>query len=74
MEDFGISLADTIFMEYEKVFLYPSFEECKKVFEERIERKVQLRKFAYELMGKENINEEAIKEAFIHEIEDRIEK
>lgn len=73
MEDFGISLADTIFMEYEKVFLYPSFEECKKVFEERIERKVQLRKFAYELMGKENINEEAIKESFIHEIEDRIE-
>lgn len=73
MEDFATSLADTIFMEYEKVFLYPSFEECKKVFNDRIERKVQLRTFAYGLMGKENINEKEIKETFIHEIEDRIE-
>lgn len=73
MEDFAIALSDTIFMEYEKVFLYPTFKECKKVFEERIERKVQLRKFACELVGHENTNEEEIKANFIYEIEDRIE-
>lgn len=73
MEDFATALADVIFMEYEKVFSYPTFEECKNVLLARIDKKKELRKFAYELMGKE-VNEGEIKQEFINEIEGNIEK
>lgn len=73
MEDFATALADVIFMEYEKVFNYPTFEQCKKELNERLERKKELRKFALELVGKE-INEEEIKKEFIKEIEGNIER
>lgn len=73
MEDFTIDLTDTIFMEYEKVFHYPSFEDCVNKLKERIDKKVELRKFAYELIGK-NVNEEEIKEQILKEFEGRIEK
>lgn len=73
MEDFAISLADIVFMEYEKVFLYPSFEDCKKVLQERIQRKIDLRTFALETIGME-ANEKEIKKEFVHEIEGNIEK
>jgi len=36
MEDFASDLNDTIFMEYEKVFQYPTFDECKVILQERI--------------------------------------
>jgi len=73
MEDFATDLTDTIFMEYEKVFLYPTFEECKTALKARIDKKTELRKFAYELVGRE-VNEVEIKEFFIKELEGRIEK
>ena len=73
MEDFSTALADVIFMEYEKVFNYPTFEACKKELNERLERKKELRKFALELVGKE-INEKEIKQEFIAEIEGNIER
>lgn len=72
MEDFAITLSDVIFMEYEKVFKYPTFEECKLVLEERLKRKTELRKYAYELIGKK-VDEEEIKERFIEEMEEKIE-
>jgi hypothetical protein len=73
MEDFATALADVVFMEYEKVFLYPTFEECKAKLEDRINKKVELRKFAYDLVGKK-ADEEKIKHEFIEEIELTIEK
>jgi len=73
MEDFGIDLSDTIFMEYEKVFKYPSFEDCKGVLKERIQRKTDLRAFALELAGKKYDKKE-IERGFILEIEDIIDK
>lgn len=73
MEDFATALADVIFMEYEKVFMYPTFEECKAKLEERIERKTELREFAYTLAGKK-ANKEEIKQGFVEEIEERIER
>lgn len=72
MEDFATDLTDTIFMEYEKVFKYPTLEDCKNVLMQRIEKKKELRKFAYKLMGKEVDDEEIVGE-FIHEIENKIE-
>jgi hypothetical protein len=73
MEDFSTDLADTIFMESEKVFKKPSFDECKQILMERIERKTNLRAFALELIG-EKPDKEQIKKGFIDEIEEGVEK
>ena len=71
MEDFSSDLNDDIFMSYEKVFKYPTVEECKEEIRKRIQKKVDLRKFAHELAGLE-VDEEQIKKQVILEIEDRI--
>lgn len=73
MQDFATTLNDDIFMEYEKVFSYPTFERCKKVLIDRLESKAQRRQFAFELLGiKKGITE--LKKEFVTEIEDRVEK
>ncbi len=74
MEDFTEDLADTIFMEYEKVFQYPSFEDCRKVLESRIERRKELRKFTNEIIGKEIITDEEITKQLYGEIEGKIDR
>ena len=73
MEDFACDLADTIFMEYEKVFQYPSFEDCKKVLEARIKRKTELKKFALEMVGKK-ADTKVIEKNLISELEGHIDK
>ena len=52
MEDFSEALNDTIFMEYEKVFQYPSLDDCKRLLLERLQSKKDVRVFAKELLGK----------------------
>jgi hypothetical protein len=71
MMDFSNDLADTIFMEYEKVFNKPTFEECKEVLMGRIDDRVNLREFALELTGKKP-DKQKLKEGFIKEIENTI--
>ena len=73
MEDFASDLNDTMFMEYEKVFQYPAFEECKKVLLERINKRKDLRKFALEMMG-QIPDEKKIKKELLQEVENKIEK
>lgn len=73
MEDFAGDLADTIFIEYEKVFQYPSLDDCKKVFEKRIEYKVQLKQFSNEIAGIK-VEEKEIKDEILKKLEDTIEK
>jgi len=76
MEDFSTVLADNIFMKYDKIFLYPTLEECKDELKKRIHTKVQTRKFALELLD-ENVDEEReaeIENKIILEMEDRIER
>jgi len=73
MEDFASDLNDDIFMSYEKVFMYPTLEECKDEIKKRIKNKVDLRKFSNELAGK-NISKEEIEKEFVAEIENRIER
>lgn len=73
MEDFACDLADTIFMEYEKVFKYPTFKQCKEVLLERINKKTELRKFALELAGIKT-DDEKIKQGFIEEIEGQVDR
>ena len=72
MEDFATDLADTIFMEYEKVFQYPTQQECFTVLKDRIDKKTELRMFALELVGQVG-DAIAIRESFVEEIEDKIE-
>lgn len=72
MEDFATDLADTMFIEYEKVFQYPTFEDCKKILTERIDYKTKLKMFAYETLNIKKTEGEVRKE-LLSEIEDRIE-
>lgn len=72
MRDFAIELIDTVFMEYDKVFQYPTLDDCIAEFKRRIDRKTALRKFAYEITGKE-VDVENIREEFILEIEYKLE-
>lgn len=76
MEDFASDLNDTIFMEYEKIFQYPSFEECKKVLNSRIENKEKIRIYAMELMGRSLSDKDKyeIKQNILREIEPIIER
>ena len=71
MEDFAEALNDTVFMEYEKVFVQPTFQECKQVLLDRIEKKTELRMFAMELVGEEG-DKSIIQSEFIDELEGRI--
>lgn len=73
MEDFSGDLADTIFIEYEKVFQYPTLEDCKKVFKQRIDYKTNLKLFAGEIAGIK-LDETQIRKDILIQLEDTIEK
>jgi len=73
MEDFSTVLADNIFMKYDKIFLYPTLEDCKEELKTRIRNKVETRKFAMGLLDKE-VDEKVIEDKIIAEMEDRIER
>lgn len=73
MLDLATTITDNIFMEYDKMFLYPTLEECKKEIKDKIQRKVDMRKFAMELLGKK-VDEKEIEKYFLDEMEDRIER
>lgn len=73
MEDFASDLNDDIFMSYEKVFRYPTLEECKDEIRKRIKHKIDLREFANELIGK-NVSRSDIEREILKEMECRIER
>ena len=72
MFDFTIELIDAIFMNYEKVFKYPTVQECIEVLKERIERKTTIAMYANKLRGIDADKTEIYK-GKVKEIEDRIE-
>lgn len=76
MEDFSNSLNDDIFMEYDKVFLYPSLEDCQEVLDERFQRKKDLRIYALEVLGKkvDENKEKEIEKEILEKVELTIEK
>lgn len=73
MEDFAIDLADTVFMEYDKVFEQPTFEDCKKILDSRMESKVKLKIYAAEIVGKSMTKENA-KQSVVKELEGIVER
>lgn len=77
MEDFVISLADAAFMLYEKTFNYPTLDDCKEELRLRIQRKVETKSFAYELIQKKvptPEQREAFEKEIMKDIEQIIEK
>jgi len=77
MEDFAGDLNDTIFMEYEKVFQYPTLEDCKIELKKRIENRKEIKIFALELIRGEEANEtekKDIEDKLLKELEPIIEK
>ncbi len=76
MEDISNNINDTVFMEYDKMFLYPTLEDCKTELKNRIKNKIDIRKFAIELMGKEVDSEKQkeIEENILQEMESKIER
>jgi len=76
MEDFAEALNDTIFMEYEKVFQYPTLEDCKRLLMERLQSKKDIRIFSLELLGKKQTDKEKqiIEDKILKDIEPIIER
>lgn len=76
MEDLSTTMVDDVFMEYDKMFLYPTLDDIKDELRERISQKVEIKKFARELLGQEvNAKEEKEIEAVIlKEMEGKIER
>ena len=68
MEDFSISLADEIFMKYEKVFRYPTPEEVQDELTARIDKQVQNLVYNCELQGKD-YNKDQLKIQVISEMD-----
>lgn len=73
MEDLAGDLADTIFMEYEKVFQYPSMEQVEEKLIERLTRKQKDIISTNNLRG-EPSDEKAIWKMLVNEINPSIEK
>jgi len=77
MWDFTNDLIDTIYMEYDKVFLYPTVEDCISVLKDRIKRQVEISAYAKEKAGIEFNKDDLTKEKFSlieNRIEDELEK
>ena len=72
MEDFAISVTDAVFMEYDKMFLYPSLDDCKDEIEARIKKKIDLKLFAAKLTDIK-LDESEVRKEILKEMEGRIE-
>jgi len=72
MWDFTNDLIDTIFMEYDKVFLYPDVKECIAVLKDRIDKQTEIAVYAKEVAGLE-ANEKEIRAEKFSAIENKIE-
>jgi len=73
MEDFATTLADVLFMKYEKYFLYPSPEECQEKLIDRLKKRLQEIRFTKELKG-EDFDKTETWNNLVNEIDPTIER
>lgn len=73
MEDFSTALADAIFMNYEKYFLYPTPEDCQKKLIERLKKKQEAIEFNLKLQG-HSPDKDKIWKQLIDEIDPQVER
>lgn len=71
MEDFATTLTDNIFMDYDKMFAYPTLDDCKKEIERRIQSKVDIKVFTNKILGLPS-DAQAIRDSLVKEMESRI--
>jgi hypothetical protein len=74
MLSFSNELIYAIFMNYEKVFKYPTNEECLQEIEDRLNKQSDITLFANRMRGNNIITKDEIYQLKINDIEDRIEK
>ena len=73
MLEFTRELIFAVFTNYEKVFKYPSVQDCIDTLKARLERKAQITSYANALKGIQ-LSEEEIYKQKISEVEDKIEE
>ena len=73
MEDVSITIADALFMKYDKYFMKPTLDEIKEEIKNRIQKRVDIRMFSDELKGIDSTEEE-IKKEISEEMSVRLEK
>jgi len=72
MKQFLVALNNLMLHKYEILFNEPSFEECKRILQERLDNKKKVKVFASELLGIK-ADEAAIEKELMDELEKRIE-
>jgi len=73
MYHFTTEMNDIVLLKYERLFQEPSFEECQKIIQEKLEKREKIKTFAIELIG-QTPDKEKIKRELAEEMEGRIEK
>lgn len=73
MEDFSMELADTLFMNYQRYFLYPSEQECQDKLIDRLKKKQQEQVYSAQLRGRE-IDAEQVWRDLVDEIDPVLER
>lgn len=71
MEDISNNINDTIFMEYDKMFLYPTLQDCQTELKKRIQEKIDIRIFARRLLNQE-VDEKEVEAKILKEMEGTI--
>lgn len=73
MYHFTTEMNDIVLLKYERLFQSPSFEECKRIIEEKLDQKEKVKMFAMELIG-QTPDKAKIKKELADEMEGRIER
>ena len=72
MRDASHTLNELIFRNYEKIFLEPTFEDCREELMKRLTKKAEVKKFMKEMVG-QSANLEDLKKELLMTVEDNIE-
>jgi hypothetical protein len=73
MSRFVGELNDLVLMKYEVLFREPTLEECKKIFNDRLDEKKKLKMFAAEILNIK-IDSEQVKKDVLNEMQNKIEE
>jgi len=71
MYDFTTELNDNFLMRYEDIFYSPTFDECKKILEDKMKEEVKIKKFSAKLINK-SIDEKEIERKIFEEMDSRM--
>jgi len=73
MRDLANQINDDIFLSYESFFMMPSLERCYEELKKRLSDRAKIRRFAYEILGKD-VNEVEVNQQILQEMEMNLER